>query len=242
MVPPVNTQALEHAPPGVIEAPPERRSSSLLPQAAVDAALRSIDWIARFLVARGMSANAVTVASLVLAALAGSALAVGSFGWAALAGTASVLGDALDGAVARRTRGASVGGALLDASADRYGEFLLLGGLAIHFRDHVAALLLTLGAMVGAFMVSYGSAKAEALHVPVPGGLMRRPERAMCLCAGIIVTAVLSWPAERGDLPAWTARAPVFAALGLLAFVANASAIARLRRLARTPGPTRTPD
>lgn len=233
---PVNTQAIEHAPSGVSEALPERRSSSLLPQAAVDASLRAIDQVARLLVARGISANAVTIGSLVLAASAASALAVGWFGCAALAGTASVLGDALDGAIARRTRSASVGGALLDASSDRYGEFLLLGGLAIYFRDHIAALVLTLGAMVGSFMVSYGSAKAEALRVPVPGGLMRRPERAMCLCAGMTVTAPLSWLAGSGDLPAWTARAPVFAALGLLAFVANASAIARLRRLARTAG------
>jgi CDP-diacylglycerol---glycerol-3-phosphate 3-phosphatidyltransferase len=175
----------------------------------------------------------VTIGSLLLAALASSALAVGWFGCAAIAGTAASIGDALDGAIARRTH-ASLGGALLDASADRYSEFLLLGGLAIHFRDHVVALVLTLGAMVGGFMVSYGSAKAEALRVPVPSGLMRRPERAMCLCAGITVTAPLSWLAERGALPAWAARAPVFAALGLLAFVANASAIARLCHLART--------
>lgn len=228
----MSTQAFEHAPPGVRAAPPERRTSSLLPQAVVDASLGAIDRLARALAARGISANAVTVGSLVLAAAAGWALALGSFGWAALAGTASGLGDALDGAIARRTRRASVGGALLDATADRYGEFLLLGGLAIHFREQLAVLVLTLGAMVGSFMVSYGSAKAEALRVTVPGSLMRRPERAMCLCAGIALTAPLAWLAERGDLPAWMSRAPVFAALGLVAFVANASAIARLRLLA----------
>jgi len=207
----------------------------------VDAALRVIDGLARLLVARGVTANAVTVGSLVLATAAGGCLAMGWFGWGALTGTVAALGDALDGAIARRSpRGASVAGALLDASADRYGEFLLLGGLAIHFRDHIAALALTLGAMVGSFMVSYGSAKAEAMRVPVPGGLMRRPERAMCLCAGIAVTATLSWLARRGDLPPWTARAPVFAALGLIAFVGNASAITRLRLVAREPG--RSPD
>ena len=229
----MSTRAFEHAPSGVGEAPPERRSSALLPQGVVDAALRAIDATARILVARGVTANAVTVGSLFLAAVAGMALSMGCFASAAMVGTLSALGDALDGAIARRACRASVGGALLDASADRYGEFLVLGGLAIHFRDQIAALVLTLGAIVGSFMVSYGSAKAEALRVPVPGGLMRRPERAMCLCAGITVAAPLSWLAERGDLPAWTARAPVFAALGLLAFVANASAIARLRLVAR---------
>ena len=232
--PPVSTQAFEHAHSGVGEAPPERRTSALLPQPVVDAALRVIDRLARFLVARGVTANTVTVGSLFLAAVASACLATGWFGWGALAGTVAALGDALDGAIARRNpRAASVAGALLDASADRYGEFLLLGGLAIHFRDHLAPLALTLGAMAGSFMVSYGSAKAEALRVPVPGGVMRRPERAMCLCAGISATAVFSLLAGRGDVPAWTARAPVFAALGLIAFVGNASAIARLRLVAR---------
>lgn len=229
----MSTQAFEHARSGVGEAPPERRTSALLPQPVVDAALRVIDGLARPLVARGVTANAVTLGSLALAAAAGGCLAVGWFGWGAVAGSVAALGDALDGAIARRTRASSAAGALLDASADRYGEFLLLGGLAIHFRDHVAALALTLGAMVGSFMVSYGSAKAEAMRVPVPGGLMRRPERAMCLCAAIAVTATLSWLAQRGDLPLWSARAPVFAALGLIAFVGNASAITRLRLVAR---------
>jgi hypothetical protein len=54
------------------------------------------------------------------------------------------------------------------------------------------------------------------------------------------VTAALSWLAMRGDAPPWTARAPLFTALGLVAFVGNASAISRLRLVARAL--RRSPD
>jgi hypothetical protein len=80
------------------------------------------------------SANAVTIASLGFAAGAGILLSVGNFVWAALAMIIACLGDALDGLVARRSASASVGGALLDASVDRYEEFLFLGGLALYLR------------------------------------------------------------------------------------------------------------
>jgi CDP-diacylglycerol--glycerol-3-phosphate 3-phosphatidyltransferase len=82
-------------------------------------------------------------------------------------------------------------------------------------------------------MVSYGSAKAEALGVPVPPGAMRRAERAVCLCAGVASTPVFAWWAQGSALPPWAAQAPLFAALGLVAVVANVSAIRRLRFLAR---------
>lgn len=229
----MSTQAFEHLPPPQGETSRERRTSSLLPQALVDSALRATDRVARALAGAGVTANMVTIGCLALAAAAGVSLAAGSFGWAAVLATVSASGDAVDGAIARRTRGTSVGGALLDSSADRYGEFFLLGGLALHFRDQVAALALTLAAIAGSFMVSYGSAKAEALRVTVPPGVMRRADRAICLCAGIAATTALGWLAHHGALPAWATPAPVFAALGVLAVVANASAISRLRALAR---------
>jgi CDP-diacylglycerol--glycerol-3-phosphate 3-phosphatidyltransferase len=209
------------------------RSSLLLPRAALDAALWCLDHVASGLIVLGVTANAVTVSSVVLAAIAGVLLCFGQFGWAAVAMVTASLGDALDGLVARRTGTSSMAGALLDASVDRYEEFLFLGGLAIYFDQSVGALALTLLALAGSFMVSYGSAKAEALGVPVPSGAMRRAERAVCLCAGVAATPMLAWLARGSTLPAWTAEAPIFAALGLVAVVANVSAIRRLRFLAR---------
>lgn len=211
----------------------QARSSLVLPRAALEAALWCLDHVARGLIALGVTANAVSVSSVVLAAIAGALLCYGQFGWAAVAMVAASLGDALDGLVARRTGTASVAGALLDASIDRYEEFFFLGGLAIHFHQSVGALALTLLALAGSFMVSYGSAKAEALGVPVPPGAMRRAERAVLLCAGVAATPVFTWAAAASAIPAWAAQAPLFGALGIVALVANVSAVRRLRFLAR---------
>jgi CDP-diacylglycerol--glycerol-3-phosphate 3-phosphatidyltransferase len=192
-----------------------------------------LDRAARGLVRLGVTANSVTVFSVAAAALAGVLLGFGRFGWAAAAMVIASLGDALDGLVARRSGSASVGGALLDASVDRYGEFFFLGGLAVYFRGWLLALVLALFALAGSYMVSYGSAKAEALHLPVPPGAMRRAGRAVCLCTGVALVPPSMWLARVGALPAWAALAPVLVALAVLAVAANVSAIRRLRALAR---------
>jgi CDP-diacylglycerol--glycerol-3-phosphate 3-phosphatidyltransferase len=216
---------------------PTKRTSLVLPDALVALVLRSLDSAARVLVRLGASANAITSASIALGALGGVLLAFGQFGPAAIAMVIASLGDALDGLVARRSGSSSVAGALLDASGDRYQEFFFLGGLAVFFRESVGALVLTLLALVGSFMVSYGSAKAEALGVPVPPGVMRRAERAACLCTGAVFTPAFAWFARRSGLAAWCDPLPLLASLALIAVVANASAVRRLHSLARNSSP-----
>jgi CDP-diacylglycerol--glycerol-3-phosphate 3-phosphatidyltransferase len=210
----------------------ETRTSLLLPRAALDVALWALDHVADGFVAMGITANTITVSSLMLAGIGGTLLCFGEFGWAAAAMVAASLGDALDGLVARKTGSASVAGALLDASIDRYEEFLFLGGLAVYFRQSAAALVLVLFAMAGSFMVSYGSAKAEALGVPVPPGAMRRAERAVALCVGVALTPVFGWATAHSTVPVWAEYAPIFASLSLIAVVANVSAVRRLRFIA----------
>ena len=200
-------------------------------------ALGTLDRVARVVVALGITANFVTLASLGFAAVGGVLVGLGDFAWATGIVVVASLGDALDGLVARRSGAASIGGALLDCASDRYGEAFLLGGLAVHFRGAAGPFVLTLGALTGSFMVSYGSAKAEALGVAVPAGAMRRADRAVCLCCGLGLTAGLTALANAGWLAPWTAGVPVLIALGLVAAVGNASAIGRLRRLAGSPSP-----
>ena len=107
------------------------------------------------------------------------------FGLASMLATFSTVGDILDGQVARLTKTGSNRGELLDAAVDRYTEFAFLAGVLIYFRDSVWWMLLTLAAMLASFMVSYASAKAEALQVSPPRGLMRRHERGTYLIAGV---------------------------------------------------------
>jgi CDP-diacylglycerol--glycerol-3-phosphate 3-phosphatidyltransferase len=215
-------------------APATSRGSLVLPDAICAAALRGLDDVARRFVALGISANAITSLCIGLGAAAGILLAFGQFGFAAAAIVVASLGDAVDGQVARRSGSVSVGGALLDASGDRYQEFFFLGGLAVFFRESPAALVMTLLALAGSFMVSYSSAKAEALGVPVPPGVMRRAERAVCL--GLATTVTAFWEpfvVGRGFLPVGTEALPLLLAVSLIAVVANISAVRRLQLLAR---------
>jgi phosphatidylglycerophosphate synthase len=179
-----------------------------------------------------VTANEVTAASLVLGGLAGVLVANGFFALAATTFALASLGDALDGAVARSSGNESPGGALFDACADRYEEFFFLTGLAFRLHSHRAVLALILFALLGSFMVSYGSAKAEALGVPVPTSTMRRPQRAACLSLGTVLVPIFTLVARRCSLPEWMSHASVLVALGLLAVLGNVSAIVRLRGIA----------
>lgn len=190
------------------------------------------------LAAAGVQANEVTVVSLVAGLVAGAALAFDQFGWATAAILFASLGDAVDGMLARRTGSASVGGALLDAAVDRYGEFFILAGLAVLFHESTPMLVLVLLALAGSFMVSYGSAKAEALRVAVPDGMMRRAERATVLCVGVAMVPFAGVLARRLDVP-WLQHAPILFALGIVAVAANASAVRRLRLVAIAAAPVR---
>jgi CDP-diacylglycerol--glycerol-3-phosphate 3-phosphatidyltransferase len=208
--------------------PSASRGSPVLPDALCNFVIGGLDDLSRLLVSAGVSANAITAACIGLGGVAGVLLSLGHFGLAGLVMIVASLGDALDGLVARRSGTVSVAGALLDASGDRYQEFFFLGGLAVYFRESPPALVLTLLALVGSFMVSYGSAKAEAFGVPVPPGVMRRAERAVCLCLATVLMVPWSWVMASTALPAWSAALPILIAIALIAVVGNGSAVRRL--------------
>jgi len=205
-----------------------------LPSVFRTATLEVLGPIARALAAAGVSANMVTGSSLVAGLVGGCFLAAGHFGLAAVAVGVASLGDGIDGLLARRTHTASPGGALFDASVDRYEEFFALAGLAFFFRESGVLFAAALLALLGSFMVSYGSAKAEALRVPVPTGVMRRAERAAFLATGITLVPLAGEAARRLALPGWVEVSPIALALLAIGVVANVSAVARLRTIARS--------
>jgi len=209
------------------------RGSPVLPDAVCNLVIGALDDVSRVLVSAGISANTITATCIGLGAVAGVLLGLGYFGLAGLVMIVASLGDALDGLVARRSGTVSVAGALLDASGDRYQEFFFLSGLAIYFRASPALLVATLLALVGSFMVSYGSAKAEAFGVPVPPGVMRRAERAVCLCLATVLTVPWSWLIASTALPVWASslpasELPLVLAISIIAVVGNVSAVRRL--------------
>jgi CDP-diacylglycerol--glycerol-3-phosphate 3-phosphatidyltransferase len=217
-------------------------SSPLLGKSAMEMGYWAMRPAARACVAMGVSANAVSLASLALAGLAGLALGAGAFGVGAALSLLSSAGDAIDGMIARDTGTASEAGEVLDAAVDRYAELFFFGGIAYLERFDGFTLGLTLAATAGAIMVSYSTAKAEALHVVAPRGAMRRQERAVYLVVGTALVPIAAAVCQRAALPMWIARAPLVAVLAVVAIVGNVSAVRRLRAVAeavRRPEPLR---
>lgn len=208
----------------------EREGTSvLLGRGPMELAHFSLEPLGRAAVALGLSANAITFLSLLLGLGAGVALAMGHFGIGCGLSTVSALLDTLDGMVARLTKTSSDAGETFDAAVDRYNEFFFLAGLAYVFRQDARILVLVLAALLGSFMVSYATAKAEALHVKPPRGAMRRAERATYLTLGVGFVPIAMRFAESG----LAGIAPVLVALALVAVVGNVSAARRIFAVAR---------
>ena len=172
----------------------------------------------------------VTAFSLLPALGAGVAVSQGWFGLACVLATVASLGDIVDGLLARRQGSASDAGEAFDAVVDRYVEFFFMGGLVIYYRSSLALCALALSALLGAFMVSYSTAKAEALGVAPPRGTMRRAERAVYLVFASAFTPVATALAGP-DSTVILRQGPIILAMGLIAVVANVSVIRRLRAI-----------
>lgn len=208
-------------------------SSALLGKGAMEGAYWSLQPVARLLVFLRITPNQISWTSLGFAVVTGLCLSVGHFGFGAVFATISAFLDTLDGMVARLTGVSSDAGEVLDATVDRYAEFLFLGGLAFYYREVPALLILTLFALMGSFMVSYSSAKAEAMNVSPPKGSMRRPERAVYLTLGALFSPI-TIPVFEVMRPYGIAIGhPMVVALSLVAVLANASAIERMWVIAR---------
>jgi CDP-diacylglycerol--glycerol-3-phosphate 3-phosphatidyltransferase len=204
--------------------------TALVGRGVMDATYWAIEPVVRGLAALGVTPNGLTWAALILGIGAGVALALGWFGLATMLATMSTIGDILDGQVARLTHSGSNRGELLDAAVDRYTEFAFLAGLVIFLRSSEWQMALALAATLASFMVSYASAKAEALQVTPPRGLMRRHERSTYLIAGIGLTPLVGPALVAHGLPYVTT---CLISLGVVALFGNLAAVLRLVRIGR---------
>jgi CDP-diacylglycerol--glycerol-3-phosphate 3-phosphatidyltransferase len=206
--------------------------SALIAKPVLSWAYWSLQPAKRLCLALGLSANAVTWFSLILGALSAVAIALGQFGLGAFIGIIGALGDALDGMIARERGEASNGGALLDAAVDRYVESLFLGAVIIHYFNYRGVVLMTLLAWLGSYMISYASAKADAFQIVAPRGIMRRHERSAYLLGGALLSSWTIPHLERG-LPTDAPHGlPLLFALGVVAVLANVSAVQRMIAIA----------
>jgi CDP-diacylglycerol--glycerol-3-phosphate 3-phosphatidyltransferase len=207
--------------------------SNLLSQGVMQSGYWFFQPFGRALQALHITPNHVSYGSLFFGIAAAICLGLGHFGSAACFATISAVLDVLDGMVARLTGVSSEAGEVLDATVDRYVEFFMLIGLMVYYREIPVLMLLAAMALIGSFMVSYSSAKAEAMHVDPPKGNMRRPERAVYLILGAALSPVTIPWLERSREYSMPIAHPMVVALGLIGVLANVSAIERLWTIAK---------
>lgn len=101
--------------------------------------------------------------------------------------------DMLDGIVARTAGKSTKFGAFLDSVLDRYSDALLFLAVTWYFeqRENYTGALISLGTLVGAFLISYTRARAEGLGESCHTGIMERPERVILLAFGTITGWIL---------------------------------------------------
>lgn len=101
--------------------------------------------------------------------------------------------DMLDGIIARVNSRTSKFGAFLDSVLDRYSDAFLFLGLSGYFYRSGSSegIILSLGTMIGALLISYTRARAEGLGQECHVGLMERPERIILMAFGALTGLVL---------------------------------------------------
>lgn len=134
----------------------------------------------------GITPNALTTMSLIVAIGAGMAYAFRSPVLGAFGLVLSGVVDMLDGAVARATRASSPFGAVYDHVLDRYSEFFALTGIGLGgFSDWVWVLF----CLFGMVMASFTRAKAESVGGlrSCTVGIAERQEKLIILLIGSLL-------------------------------------------------------
>lgn len=136
--------------------------------------------VAKFLIAMRLSPNIITFIGTMMNILPAYLFAIGQIGWAGWAMVWAATFDIMDGKIARITGNSSRSGAVYDSVMDRFGEGIVMMGLAIYFRDSWV-LYFVIAGLIGSMTVSYTRAKAESLGITCKEGTMQRPERIVYL-------------------------------------------------------------
>ncbi len=211
-------------------------SSALLSKGVMEMTYWGLQPIGNFCVKAGLSPAFISWMSLFFGVLTMIAFIYGHFGTAGFLSAIASLLDSIDGMVARKTGTASDSGEVLDAAIDRSVEFLFIAGLVIYYRQIPWLMSISLAALLGCFMVSYSTAKAEALNVVPPRGNMRRTERGLYLTLGAVLAPISIQSFETAGAYPVSIGYPMVFSLCMVALFANASAIQRLYAIAKAVG------
>jgi CDP-diacylglycerol--glycerol-3-phosphate 3-phosphatidyltransferase len=134
--------------------------------------------------------------------------------------TVFVLGDSLDGTMARLQGRSSTWGAFLDSTLDRAADAAVFGGLVLWFLGaggHEPTGVLALTCLVLGALVSYAKARAEGLGMTANVGIAERADR---LVAVLVATGLVGM------------GLPLVVLTVVLALLALASAVTVVQRIA----------
>ncbi len=152
-----------------------------------------VKTIVSFLTAQGISPTQLTLAGAALSLLTGVIYAKGYLFLGGVMLFIAGAADLLDGPLARSTGKASPFGAFLDSVVDRYSDFFVFAGLATYFirNGEIFWFFVTLGILLGSFVISYTKARAENFIKACGVGIFGRSERILLLIAGTLVFPLL---------------------------------------------------
>jgi CDP-diacylglycerol--glycerol-3-phosphate 3-phosphatidyltransferase len=193
-----------------------KKPSRIFSKSIITAGSNSMNSAAKLFIKLKITPNAITTISLLVGAGSGALFALNQ---PLLAGISLIFCgflDVIDGKVAHKTNKATLFGAIIDSVVDRYSEFFVYFGLAIHFRDHWA-LWITFFAFLGSTMASYTRARAEGLNIECKVGIMQRAERMVLLSLGAILGSLLN-----------VFDPTLMAILGVIAVISNITALQRI--------------
>jgi len=165
----------------------------------------------------GVSANQLSLLSVISAIVAGAAFCVHVLPLAVVAIAGNALFDALDGCLARSSNSESRQGDLIDHVLDRYSDIFIFGGITI---GGYVAWQIGLIAIVGVLMTSYLGTQAQALGIGRNySGLLGRADRLVLVFFVTLFSLVFSETIIWFSLLGW-----------MMVFVAIASNITALQR------------
>ncbi|CAN5450977.1 MAG: CDP-alcohol phosphatidyltransferase family protein [Pyrinomonadaceae bacterium] len=156
-------------------------------------AMRIINSMVRGLASAGVHPNILTTIGVSINVGCGVLFGFGEFFWAGIVMIVANLFDMLDGNVARQSGNVTKFGGFLDSSLDRLSDMVAFLGIMIFYAGNSpqhSLLNVFLGGvgMIGSVLVSYTTARSEALGVKANVGFLQRPERIVLLIIGALST------------------------------------------------------
>lgn len=155
--------------------------------------MRIINAMVRSLASAGVHPNILTTIGVLINVGCGILFGIGEFFWAGIVLIVANLFDMLDGNVARLSGNVTKFGGFLDSSLDRLSDMVAFLGIMVFYASNIPQhsilnVFLAGTGMIGSVMVSYTTARSEALGVKANVGFLQRPERIVLLIIGALST------------------------------------------------------